>query len=508
MRIRQAVYVAALLGWMASLGFAATPAKLALQGGRIISVTGPDIEQGTLLMEHGKITAIGKDVKIPYDAMVVDVAGKVLFPGIFSPHTSQGLDRANENLSVAPFLDVYDAIDPSKMSFEDALRDGVLAVHMIQGNSCVIGGLSRLVHPIGLTPDEMTIQGSIALKMCTSPKPQSDRMSQMASMRGAFVDLDQYLGNLAEKRYEDELKKEKKKIEVSPDQARKLGRKLIRDQDCDDKHRNLFKLTQGRLAAWIYCGAATDVAPAIAIAKANGFLDKTVFVLGTDAYRAVKELKAVKRPVVLSETLMDQRRDPITGELQETFAPKVIHDAGLVFALQPNRTASLGERYLGYQAARCVRHGIPRRKALAAITINPARMLGVGDRLGSLEVGKDAYVVVLSGDPLDFNSWVEKAYVRGVLAYDRTEDVRLKKLLGLEKRFQDLAKKKADAAKKKAAKKKPATAKTASPKPAAKKPATKKPETQKPAAKKEAVKEKAARDAAPRREPAGKEAKR
>ena len=444
---RRALLTAALVGLIGVQGDAAAPAKLALQGGRIISVTGEDIAQGTLLIENGKITAVGEDVEVPYDAMMVDVTGKVLFPGTISPHTWEGLDRPNESLPVAPYLDVYDALDPSSLSFENALRDGVLGMHIVQGNGCVIGGLSRLVHPIGRTPDEMTIRPGIALKMSTSPQSQFDRMSQMATMRETFLDLQEYLGNLAEQRYEAQLKQEKKELDVAPDKARELGRDLIRDQDCDDKHRNLFLLINGRLDAWIYCGAATDVAPAIRMAQENGFLERTVFVLGVDAYRAVKELKAAKRPVVLSEVLMHQERDPISGALRETFAPKVIHDAGIQFALQPNRSASLGEGYLGYQAARCVRHGIPRQAALEAITLNPARMLGVEDRLGSLEVGKEAYVLVLSGDPLDFNSWVEQAYIRGVLAYDRNEDVRLKAMLDLKDRIDEEEQKKAAAEK-------------------------------------------------------------
>ncbi len=166
--------------------WADAPAKLALQGGRIITVAGADIPDGTLLIENGMITALGKDVEVPYDAMVVDVKGKVLFPGMIVAHSSNGLDRTNESLDVAPYLDVYDAIDPSSARFEEALRSGILALHVMQANNCVIGGLSRLVHPIGMTPDEMTIQPSIALKLSTSPKSGSDRMNQLASLREAF----------------------------------------------------------------------------------------------------------------------------------------------------------------------------------------------------------------------------------------------------------------------------------------------------------------------------------
>jgi hypothetical protein len=295
----------------------------------------------------------------------------------------------------------------------------------------------------------MTIRPSIALKLSTSPKSGFDRMSQMATLRETFLELEYYLENLAEKRYEEERKKEEKEVDVGPEEARKRGRELIRDEDLDDRHRNLVKLKQGRLDAWIYCGQATDVGPAIETAKENGFLEQTVFVLGTEAYRAVDELKAAGRPVVLSPELVHQERDPITGKLSETFVPKVIHEAGLRFALPPSDSTSLPERYPSYQAARCVRNGIPRQKALEAITLNPAQILGVADRLGSLEVGKSGYVVVLSDDPLDFNTWVDKAYINGILAYDRTKDVRLKELLGLEEKA--AAKKKKEEEEKKAA---------------------------------------------------------
>nr|MBC8875930.1 hypothetical protein [Planctomycetota bacterium] len=193
MNVRRSILLAIAFGLVTVGARAAPPAKVALQGGRIIPVVGPEIAEGTILIEQGKITVIGRKVKIPYDAMVVDVSGKVLFPGMIVPHTSGGLDRSNENLPVTPYLDVYDAIDPSSLSFEDALRDGTLAIHVIQGNSCVIGGLSRLVRPIGRTTDEMTIRPTIALKLSTSPKSGYDRMTQMATMRETFLELEYYL---------------------------------------------------------------------------------------------------------------------------------------------------------------------------------------------------------------------------------------------------------------------------------------------------------------------------
>ena len=423
------------LWWSVALAGSAgaiPPGKVALRGGRIIPVVGEPVENGTLLIDNGSIAAIGAAVDVPYDAMVVDVSGKVLFPGLVDAHSMRGLDVPNENAPVTPFLDVYDAIDPSKLYFEDALRDGVTSIHVIAGNNCVIGGLSRVVHPIGLTPDEMTLRGPVALKISVAPKRGSDRMVQLATLRQTFLELDDYLGDLAEKKYEESLEKKKEEIEVGPDEARKRGRALIRTDDYDDAHRNLVKLTRGELDAVVYCDRAGDVARAVEVAKDNGFHDRMTLVLGSDCFKAVDVVKQSGRPVVLGPELLHRERDPVTGDLRETFTPKVFADHGVAFALLPDADGSLAERYLNYQAARCVRNGVSRGAALEAITLNPARASGVGDLVGSLEVGKVANVLVLSGDPLDFSTWVDASYIHGVRAYDRSKDVRLKQLLGDE----------------------------------------------------------------------------
>ncbi|MGI9013204.1 MAG: amidohydrolase family protein [Phycisphaerales bacterium] len=408
------------------------PEKIALTGGRIVPVVGEEIEKGTIVIERGRIVAIGADVEIPYDATEIDVTGRVLMPGMIDVHTARGMDIQNENVPVAPFLDVYDAIDPSQTFFEDALRMGVTSVHVMPGNNTVIGGVSRVVRPIGLTISEMTVQPGVGLKLSATPRNGFDRMQQLAVLREAFLELDDYLGLLAETRYEEEQKKADKKVDVMPDEARKRGRELVRDEDLDDKHANLVRLRRGDLAAWIYVGAPTDVAPAIDIAQAQELKDHSVLVLGPETFRAVNELARFDRPVVLDENLTWRERDPITGELEEIFIPSRIYDAGLTFALQSNPGASMAEGYLNYQAAMCVRNGIPRQTALEAITLTPANMLGLSDRLGSLEVGKTANIVVMSGDPLDFSTWVEQVYIDGILAYDRSKDRRLAKLVALE----------------------------------------------------------------------------
>ena len=360
------------------------------------------------------------------------MSGKVIMPGMIHPHDSDGLDVSNENLPVTPFLDVYDAIDPSRQSFENLLRNGVTSVHEMMANDTVIGGVSRVLRPIGMTIEEMTVAPDFAIKISITPKRGYDRMRQMATLRETFRELDDYLERLAETAYEGHLEENDETLTVGPAEARERGVEFVQDDDYDDQHRNLVRLREGTLDAWIFCGAATDVKPALDLAEAQGFLEHTILVLDGNAHLAIDEIAASGRPVVLPADLVYRDRDPVTGEMEETFLPSVFHEAGVMFALQPNPSGSMAEQYLTYQAAMCVRHGIPRDEALQSITSTTAAMLGLGDHLGTIEAGKAANLAVLSGDPLDFNSWVDLVFIDGVQVYDRAEDPRLERILNLE----------------------------------------------------------------------------
>lgn len=433
MTSRSAGLAAALAGALTAAAVAAPPDSLALTGGRIITVTGEEIEEGTVLIEDGRIVEVGEDVELPYDAMEVDVTGKVLMPGMIDPQSYRGLDRANESIPVVPFLDVYDAIDPSRLFFENSLRDGVTTVHVMQGNNTVISAKSRVVRPIGLSVDEMTVVPEIGLKLVTSPRAGAGRISQMYELREAFKRFEYEVDRLAEEKYEESLEEDDETIDVGPEEARRRGRDLIRDSDYSDRQLPLARLLRGDLASWFYAGRATDVGPAIALARDLDILENAVFVLGSEAHRAVEELKQADRPVVLDPALYHRTRNPMTGELEEVFVPRKVYEAGLTFALQPNPGASMAERYLTYQAAVCVREGLSREVALKSITLYPARMLGVESDLGSIEPGKRANIVVFSGDPLEFDSWVDQVFIDGALAYERDRDHRLKELLRLER---------------------------------------------------------------------------
>lgn len=440
-RAAVAIGMSALLSGVVAAQVA--PERVALTNVRIIPIVGDEIEQGTILIERGKIKAVGTDVEVPFDARVFDLAGKVVMPGLINVHTARGMDIPNENRPVTPQLDAYDAIDPSQLFFEDALRLGTTAIHVIPGNSTVIGGLGRVVRPIGLTLDEMTVAEGQFLKLSVSPRGGIGRMVQLALLREAFAKLKDDMAKLAERRYEEFRENKEKPLDVGPEEAARRGVKHIRLKDITDEDRNLLRLTGGRvvvdgvkgeplfepLGAFVYCQKAMDILPAVRVAKKHGFLERLVLVLGGECFKAIDELKAAARPVVLPPDLIYRETDPITGKVTETFVPKKIADAGLLFSIVPGPSDSLPERMLVYQAARCVRHGIARDVALRAITINPAKTLGLDEERGSIEVGKAGDLVVFSGDPLDFNSVVERVFINGVPAYNRATDIRIQRLL-------------------------------------------------------------------------------
>ncbi|MCA8923401.1 MAG: amidohydrolase family protein [Planctomycetes bacterium] len=401
-----------------------------LTGARILD---PGVYDGeaALLIEDGKVKAVleGKEPKLPYDARVIDVRGMTLFPGMVLGRTSSGLDRANESLPTTPFLDAFDAIDPSSVRFESFLREGVTTVNVMQGNDTAIGGMGRAVQPLGLTVEEMTVRAGTGLILSVSDRPGWDRVRQRAQLRESFAQLQDELDKAAEKRYAREQQKDGKQVEVPPAKARELGRALLRPEDVDEKQRNLYLLVQGQLDAFVYCERAQDVPFALAMADELGFLPRTTLVLGGDCYKALELIKTVGRPVLLMPDLLYRETDPLTGEEHETFVPRVYADADVPFGLMVDRDSSFGERYLWYQAARCVREGVDREQALKAITHVPAQILGLEGQVGTLQPGAAANVLVLSGDPLDAGTHVEQVLLGGEVVYERSKDVRLERLL-------------------------------------------------------------------------------
>jgi len=414
--------------------------RLAIKVGRIVTLAGPDIENGTIYIEGGRIVSVGTDGG-RWDAEVIDHPELTAFPGWVEAHSTRGMDRPNENIEVAPFLDVRDSIDPINFYFEDCLRQGVLAINVQQGNLCAIGGQGRVVKPFGLTIEDMTLRPSSGLKIAIA-RPGRSRALQAQAVRRAFRDLRQHLEKLVQDKKEgkDTARREALFQGRDPDKdENKKGRAMegnapwkvanlesIPRGEVDEKQEPLLRLVEGKMMAFVACDGAISVVQALDIARENGFLANTVLVLDGDAWKAADRIAEAGVPVVLAPQLLHVDRDPITGKEVETFVPGIFREKKVRFALQSLNSSA---QSLWFQAATCVGYGIPRDEAIAAATKVPADILRLGDRLGSIEKGKDGNILLLNGDPLAVTTSVQFVVLDGNVVYDRSKDVRVRQIL-------------------------------------------------------------------------------
>jgi imidazolonepropionase-like amidohydrolase len=429
--------------------------KLAITGARILPVAGPPLDDGIILISKGKIEAVGKDVAIPADAKKIDAKGKVVAPGFVLAHTSRGMDQVNETNPNVPFLSVLDAIDPSQDFFEECRRQGITTVAIVPGNNTMFGGQAAVLKTAGAYVSDMVAKRGVAIKISLKPTGERNRMGHVATIR---KELDAARDALTDKAKTADAKattEEKAGTDAPPDRAAGAERDTQQRRqrpgggqgqapgappDAALVREALAKLLKGDALAFIYCELAMDVPQALKLVKDYNL--KAVLVLDQDCHKAVKQVAASKLPVILDATMVYWETDPRTGEEHHVALPKIYREAGVPFTFEVSSTGSAGggrgggnlppvtgTNYLWYQAATAVKYGASAQEALVAMTLLPAKTLGMGSALGSIEPGKDADLVILTGDPLKLDTWVDQTIIGGKVVYERDKDKKLKALL-------------------------------------------------------------------------------
>ncbi|QDV34539.1 amidohydrolase family protein [Tautonia plasticadhaerens] len=442
--------LAAVLALALAAPAASAQDQLAIKGGRIIPVVGEPIEGGVILVRDGTIQAVGEDLDIPIEARVIDATGKVVLPGFVEPHSPEPLVQANEVNPNVPFVSVVDAIDPNATYFEEARRNGVTTAHAIPGNSTMFGGKSAVVKTSGTFAEDMVLRRDAALKISLRPSGSSSRMGHLARLRRELDETLRYMKSLEEKKAEAaraEADEEQDEEEGGDDEG-DANAPQEEDEEQDDEgdspdpsaedtepdaqREALVRLLKGELPAFVYCEQAMDVPQALRLIDEYK-LDATL-ILGRDCYKAVDLVAGRDEPVVLDPDLVFWETDPRTDEDERIVLPRIYREAGVPITFQASGVSSfsatsLGPSYLWYQAATAVKYGMPPEEALEALTLRPARMLGIDAFVGSIEEGKDADIVILTGEPLKLGTWVDTTIVDGRVVYRRDEDSRLKELL-------------------------------------------------------------------------------
>ncbi|NIP56945.1 MAG: amidohydrolase family protein [Gemmatimonadetes bacterium] len=418
----EAVAVTALV----ALGLLATPARaqvgtaqeegpFALTGGTVHTLAGESLENGTVVIRDGRIEAVGVGFEPPSDARRVDASGLHVYPGLFDPFTRLGLteigavDVTNDVEELGdynPHLAAFAAVHPASEHIPVARANGITHALSVPGGGRIPGQAS-LIHLAGWTVEEMLGEETAGM-VIDFPTIQTRRFDFETF---SFVERE-YAE--AEEEYEEDLAELEEWIEAAEHYARATG--SGGRVEPDRRLEALARVVRGEIPAVISADSERDIRNAVAFAEEHGMRMILAgsgggFFAGDQEAARVADLLAEKGiPAILAPT---QRMPPdADAPYDEPYAaPGVLHEAGVLFAFATYDASSV--RTLPYQAAMAVPYGLPHEEALRAVTINPARIFGVDDRLGTIEEGKLANLVVTDGDPLEITTRVVHLFIQG-----------------------------------------------------------------------------------------------
>ena len=404
---------------LASAGPAAVLAgALVIQGGTVHTLAGEPF-QGDVVIEDGMITAVGPDASAPAGAETIDASGLHVYPGMFDALSQMGLVEVGAVAATVdttevggynPHLGASTAIHPASEVIPVTRESGVTQAVSAPdaGRDGVIPGQACLIHLDGWTVEEMEIQPGIAMVI------------QWPEIQTRTFDFSTFtVRETPFKEAEEDAKEAQDELRDWLDAARHYAQAKASGNgrlERDLKLEALARVLDGRQKVIIQAGAKRDIEAAVAFAEEQGL--SIVIAGGRDAWK-VKDLLAEKEiPVILGRTqsVPDEDDDPYDRAF--TTAAE-LREAGIKIAFASSAGGGFGPggphsaRTLPYEAAMAAAYGLPREEALKALTVYPAEILGVADRLGTIEAGKIANLIVTDGDPLEITTDVRHLVING-----------------------------------------------------------------------------------------------
>ena len=395
---------------------------VAIRGGTVLPIAGPAIPNGTVVLRGGKIVAVGANVQIPAGAEIVDASGKFVMPGVIDAASHIGIDANDLNEPTDPMtpqnrawesynpFGTFGSGQPSPLRNKEALSGGVTTMYIAPADAQLLGGQGAVVKTAGAALDGVLLREPAAIDIALGTPPKTvartanrdpyTRMAESAMLRQMFVKAQEYQRNKTS----------------NPALPRDLGMEA------------LGRMLKKEIPARIQANNATDIRSALRLAQEFDF--NVIIDGGAGAWEFKDDLAARKVPVVLgqvshqyvsNEEIPDKQDYPKPDErLAARLTNAGIPTAMATFSRAFGTLAPAGTgKWLLIDAAIAAGYGMTDEQVMRAVTLVPAQILGVADRVGSLEVGKDADVIVIDGPPLSVKSWVQRVYVNGELVYTK-----------------------------------------------------------------------------------------
>ena len=387
--------------------------KILIRPARVLPVDRAPLASGFVLIEGDKIAAVGPMAECPADSdadEIIDGAGCWLLPGLIDAHSHLGLyedslgvegaDGNEDTDPVTPQLRVIDGVNPMERAFAESLAAGVTTVVVSPGSANPVGGQMAVLKTIGRRIDDMIVREPAAIKFALGENPKMvhrdkeeapvTRMATAALIRETLRKAVEYDAR-------------KRRAEADPDED---------EPDYDMKYEALLPLLRGEIAAHFHAHRADDMFTALRICRE--FSLRPVLVHGTEGHLVADLLAEEGVPVISGPFLTDRSKPELCALTEKN--PGVLARAGIPTAITCDHPET-PLKYLCHAAAIAVRAGMDESDALRAITLTPAEIADVADRVGSITPGKDADLLLLTGNPVDYKTAVRAVFCNGQLAY-------------------------------------------------------------------------------------------
>jgi imidazolonepropionase-like amidohydrolase len=387
----------------------AAPARLFIKNATIIPVVGERIEDGSILIEDGKIRAVGKALQAPADAEVIDASGMFVYPGFIDSYSHFGLAEIGAIASTTdyremgkenPELRVAWAINPHSVHFGTGRVTGTTTA-LVAPTGGTFPGISALVKMDGWTYPEMAVKEAVTsfINFPMTPRPPKEGV---AAQKEAADDV---TSKLVE-RIRDYLKEARRYLELKKLAAADPG---VKAPEYNAKYEALEPVFDGTLPVIVSVEKAKDIELAIKFVQDEKL--KAIFRGCAQGFKVAAKIKSSGIPVII-DSLYTGPSEPEDGYDAPYRNVVELAKAGVLISFSSGDDPAAGKD-LPYHAAKAVAFGLPEEEAIRALTINPAKVFGMADRLGSIEVGKDADLLIASGNPLDLRTVVKQLVING-----------------------------------------------------------------------------------------------